>query len=63
MLTTHVPLSPASSLVSEIQKMALHVPTAVLPVVVLMAVPLEVCLAVELQQSAAGRYSGVAGLK
>ena len=63
MLTTHVQLSPASSLVSQIQKVALHVPTAALPVGVLRAVHLEVCLAVELQQSAAGQYSGVAGLK
>jgi hypothetical protein len=42
---------------------ALHVPAAALPVVVLMAVPLEACLAVELQQSAVGQYFGVAGLK
>jgi hypothetical protein len=63
MLTTRVQLSPASGPFSQIQKVALYIRTAALPVVVLTAVPLEVCLAAELQQSAAGQYFGVVGLK
>jgi hypothetical protein len=42
---------------------ALHVLTDALPAVVLTAVPPEVCLAAELQQSAGSQCFGVVGLK
>jgi hypothetical protein len=62
-LTTHLQLFPVWKLFPQIQTVALHVPAVALPVVALMAVPLEVCLAGELQQSAVSPYFGVVGLK